>query len=292
MLLEVSDIEQSTQFATDVFGLDLVTEDKDGARYFRAGASHHDIILAPAQRPSLARSSWELESSAELEAAFGHFESRGFQPLWVSDADCAALKLDRAFRMIDPVLSGTWEFFAGMTTIPSPRKNMLTQFQGGKHFGLFVPDCPTATDFLVKEMGFLVSDYFEGNRLSLLRAWPNPNHHSVALIETRSSIKRMHHVAFMVNEIDDIGRLFNRAQRFDAQIQFGIGRHPTSGSIHLYIYGPDYFVWEYTLGMEQFPEAGAREARRMSSAPEDFDLWGAIPDATHKDELPELKVAR
>jgi 2,3-dihydroxy-p-cumate/2,3-dihydroxybenzoate 3,4-dioxygenase len=95
----------------------------------------------------------------------------------------------------------------------------------------------------------------------------------------------------MVEEIDDIGRLFNRIKRFDVGIQFGIGRHPTSGSIHLYIHGPDYFVWEYTLGMEQFPEIGAREPRRMSSAPENFDLWGAIPDGQHNDKLPVLMSA-
>ena len=29
--------------------------------------------------------------------------------------------------------------------------------------------------------------------------------------------------------------------------------------------------------MEQFPEVGAREARLMSAAPEDYDLWGAVP---------------
>jgi 2,3-dihydroxy-p-cumate/2,3-dihydroxybenzoate 3,4-dioxygenase len=30
--------------------------------------------------------------------------------------------------------------------------------------------------------------------------------------------------------------------------------------------------------MEQFPETGARVPRRMSAAPENFDLWGAVPD--------------
>jgi 2,3-dihydroxy-p-cumate/2,3-dihydroxybenzoate 3,4-dioxygenase len=71
-------------------------------------------------------------------------------------------------------------------------------------------------------------------------------------------------------------------------IQFGIGRHPTSGSIHLYIYDPDYFVWEYTLGMEQFPETGAREPRRMSAAPGNYDLWGAVPETVHAPRFPTV----
>ena len=186
------------------------------------------------------------------------------------------------------MLGLTWEYFAAMTVVPSPRANRLTSFQGGKHYGLIVNDGAEASRFLTDKMGFLLSDYFEGSVVTLLRAFPNPNHHSIAIVDGADGPIRFHHVAFMVNEIDDIGKLFNRTKRLGVDIQFGIGRHPTSGSIHLYIYDHDNFVWEYTLGMEQFPEQGARQARRMSSAPEDFDLWGAVPDGTRNDVLPEV----
>src|SRR5258705_10988774 len=81
----------------------------------------------------------------------------------------------------------------------------------------------------------------------------------------------------MVESIDDLGKLFNRIEAHDVKRAFGIGRRPTSLSIFLYIFAPDSMVWEYTLGMEQFPEVGAREPRFMSAAPEDYDLWGAVP---------------
>jgi 2,3-dihydroxy-p-cumate/2,3-dihydroxybenzoate 3,4-dioxygenase len=102
----------------------------------------------------------------------------------------------------------------------------------------------------------------------------------------------------MVESIDDIGKLFNRIEAHGVKRAFGIGRHPTSQSIFLYIFDPDSMVWEYTLGMEQFPEVGAREPRFMSAAPEDYDLWGAVPKpgfggsgnvVTH--ELPRMKFA-
>ena len=82
---------------------------------------------------------------------------------------------------------------------------------------------------------------------------------------------------FMVNDIDDLGRAFYRLQRTDTQILFGMGRHPTSDSIFIYFEDPDGMTWEYSFGMEEFPEEGAREPRWMSTAPEDFDLWGAAP---------------
>ncbi len=288
LLVNVTDMERSTKFATEVFGLDLVAERPDGRRYFRGSRHHQDIIFAPADRATLVRSSWELQNQAELDTAFSHFEGLGLAPSWVAEPECMDLEIERAFRVVDPVLGVNWEYYADMTVVPSPRINTLTKFQGGKHFGLIVDDCARVSEFLVKDMGFIVSDYFERNVVTLLRAWPNSNHHSIAMVGGSGGPVRMHHVAFMVDEIDDIGKLFNRVKRFGLDIQFGIGRHPTSGSIHLYIYDHDNFVWEYTLGMEQFPETGAREARRMSSRPEDFDLWGAEPDGTRKDALPEV----
>lgn len=288
LMMNVSDIERSTSFARDVFGLDLVKENDNGLRFFRGSKNHHDVVFSQASSPALVRASWELESARDLEIAFGYLVQEGMRPAWLAHDECADLEIERAFRAVDPVLGLTWEYFVDMTEIPSPRTNPLTSFQGGTHFGLNVPDGAKASNFLCEKMGFLVSDYFEGQVVTLLRAFPNPNHHSIAMVGTPGSVTRMHHVAFMVNEIDDIGRLFNRARRLGVDIQFGIGRHPTSGSIHLYIYDHDNFVWEYTLGMEQFPEEGARPARRMSSAPEDFDLWGAVPDGSRTESLPQV----
>jgi 2,3-dihydroxy-p-cumate/2,3-dihydroxybenzoate 3,4-dioxygenase len=288
LVLDVPDIERSTRFATEVFGLDLVSEAADGSRCFRGGVHHHDIIFRPARKAMTARSAWEVENAAELDKAFAHFTQRGFSPAWVATEECRQLEIEKAFRAVDPVLGLTWEFFIDMTVVPSPRTNPLTSFQGGKHFGLVVEDGKTASRLLLDDMGFLLSDYFEDDVVTLLRAWPNPNHHSIALLGGSDGPVRFHHVAFMVDTIDDIGRLFNRAKRMNVDIHFGIGRHPTSGSIHLYLYDHDNFVWEYTLGMEQFPETGARAARRMSSQPEDFDLWGAVPDNSRKFELPEV----
>lgn len=291
LVLNVSDIERSTHFATDVFGMDQSGETEDGGRFFRVGPGNHDIILQPADSPAFVRSAWELETEADLDRAFAHYTKLGLSPVWVADKECAGLKLERAFRVVEPILKTTWEYYSRMSYTSVPRKNRLTNFQGGKHYGLVVPDCKAITDYMIANMGFLVSDYLEGWFASLLRAFPNSNHHSFAPLQFPAPRPAFQHVAFMVDEIDDIGKLFNRVKQYDVKIQFGIGRHPTSGSIHLYIYDPDYFVWEYTLGMEQFPEAGAREPRRMSAAPENLDLWSAVPDREHAMKLPPILTA-
>lgn len=288
--LNVTDIEKSSHFVTEFFGLDLVTEMPGGGRAFRAGRAFMDVLLVPGNDAALARTSWELEQESDLDSAYSHFESIGCRPSWVGRKECDDLRLQRAFRIRDPIMGAEWEYYAQMTGLSAPRSSRLTSFQGGKHVGMIVPDCISMTSFSVEKMGFIVSDYFEGNVLSLLRVWPNPNHHSCAFVQG-SGPARMHHVAFMVDSIDDIGRMLNRSRQFGVQVQWGIGRHPTSGSIHLYVYGPDWFVWEYTFGMEQFPETGARAPRRFSNDPEEYDLWGAIPDTSHSGDLPTVVTA-
>jgi 2,3-dihydroxy-p-cumate/2,3-dihydroxybenzoate 3,4-dioxygenase len=291
LTLEVKDIEASTRFAVDILGLELVDEGADGARFFRVAAGHHDLIMTPASAAGLVRSSWEVESHQELDAAYAHFVATGLDPAWVDKSECDRLYISRAFRIVDPVIGAKWEYFAEMTQICTPPRNPVTSFVGGKHYGLYVPDNRSLTRLLCDRMGFILSDYIGDEVISLLRAWPNPNHHSIGTVAMPGVPPRLHHIAFMVKEIDDIGRLFNRCKNGDVEIQFGIGRHPTSGSIHLYIYGPENFVWEYTLGMEQFPEVNPRSQRRMSSAPEHYDLWGAIPDDSRAGILPPVQVS-
>jgi 2,3-dihydroxy-p-cumate/2,3-dihydroxybenzoate 3,4-dioxygenase len=276
--LNVSDISRSTAFATEVFGLTPSGTGPAGERFFRASTNHHDIVLNPSSGPAFVRAGWELETEEDVDKAYSHYERIGLSPRWVGDEERATLGLERAFRVREPVCNIAFEYYSKMSQISSPLGLSPTSFYGQGHFGLMVPDSRKLIDYMVGNMGFLVSDYLEGWPIALLRAFPNPNHHSFAPVNSPNGKLQFHHVAFMVNSIDDIGKLFNRIKRYDVKIQFGMGRHPTSGSIHLYIYDPDYMVWEYTLGMEQFPEIGAREPRRMSAAAENFDLWGAVPD--------------
>lgn len=277
--LGVTDIEKSTDFATNIFGLDLSDTDGRGGRYFRGSLGHHDIVMEQAAEPTFIRSAWELESDDDLDRAHHHFEQLGLRPRWLSAGEAQDLWLERAFRLLEPTTRSCFEYFTQMTTVSAPRQNHLTAFQGGIHFGLVVEDAWKTAQYLSANMGFRISDYMETRRVALLRAFPNPNHHSFAPLQFGPGLRGFQHVAFMVQSIDDIGRLFNRVQKNNVKIQFGIGRHPTSGSIHLYVYDSDLMIWEYTFGMEQFPEQAARQPRRMSAKPEDTDLWGAVPDA-------------
>ena len=281
--LNVTDIDRTTAFATEVMALTIAGDGPSGERFLRCSPNHHDVVLHKANKPGFLRSGWVLETQDDVEKAFAHFDKNlELDPQWISDEERAALGLSfaPAFRVREPTTRAQYDFYAKMEYVSSPLEHrQIAQIKNLGHFGLVVPNCRATTEYMVANMGFVVSDYLGPYAVTLMRAFPNPNHHSFAPVQSPQGRCAFHHMAFMVTEIDDIGRLLNRTKKFDAGIAFGIGRHPTSGSIHLYVYDPDDMVWEYTLGMEQFPEENPREARNMSTKPENFDLWGAVPDA-------------
>jgi 2,3-dihydroxy-p-cumate/2,3-dihydroxybenzoate 3,4-dioxygenase len=298
--LNVTDIARTTEFATGTFALEDTGKGPAGEQFLSCGPEHHDVVLYQSKEPGFVRGAWELETPDDAEKAYAHFENLGLKPqnLAQEEKDVLGLGVWPAFRVREPTVGLCFEYYSKMMIRARSRPAQVTAFRHIGHFGVNVPNVREATEYAVANLGALPSDIL-GNYLgTLMRVFPNPNHHSFAYLPAREGKKQFNHVAFMVESIDDIGKLFNRIEAHGVKRAFGIGRHPTSGSIHLYIFDPDSLVWEYTLGMEQFPEVGAREPRFMSAAPEDYDLWGAVPKpgfggsgsvVTH--DAPVMKIA-
>lgn len=139
---------------------------------------------------------------------------------------------------------------------------------------LNVADFDTVSASLEK-LNFQVSDHVPG-KVAFLRAFPNKYHHSFAIL--KGPADGYNHVNFMVSDIDDVGRAINRMKKADVPIVFGPGRHVPSGSIFLYFLDPDGMTAEYSFGMEEFEEQGARPPRELEPTPDVLDSWGSVPD--------------
>ena len=298
--LNVSDVARTTDFATNTFALENTGTGPAGEQFLSCGPEHHDVVLYPNKEPGFVRGGWELETPEDVERAYAHFEAIGLKPAKIpqEQKDVLGIGIGPAFRVREPTAGVCFEYYAKMLHRARVLPTKLTNFKHIGHFGVNVPNVRETTEFAAENMGLLPSDILGNYVGTLVRAFPNPNHHSIGFLPAKDGKKQFNHMAFMVESIDDIGKLFNRIEAHGVKRAFGIGRHPTSGSIHLYIFDPDSLVWEYTLGMEQFPEVGYREPRFMSAAPEDYDLWGAVPKAgfggsgnvvTH--DAPMMKIA-
>lgn len=271
--LQCPDIAATTAFYRDLVGLD-VHERADGTVWLRCSDKPYDIVLVSGPA-GLTGAGFELESDADLDRAFTRLDKLGTDVRWLSPASCSALELGRALSFSDPVSALECTFYAGQAKATAPYVPARTQIARLGHLVLNVQDLPAAHRFWADALGFAVSDRVEGTA-EWLRCWPNPLHHSLALLQ--HSANTLHHINFMVTDIDDIGQAMNRMKQADVPIVFGPGRHLPSTSIFLYFLDPDGNTNEFSFGMELFGEHDARPPRELEHKAEVMDTWGSRPD--------------
>jgi 2,3-dihydroxy-p-cumate/2,3-dihydroxybenzoate 3,4-dioxygenase len=272
--LNVTDLARSIPFYRDILGLDLVAHESDAA-YFRCSREHQNIVLYQAPERGLRRVAFQLETTADLDVAFAHFQRVGLDPQPVPREQQALLHQGRSFRVREPSCGLQFELFATAAELESPFVPTVASILRVGHVVIGSTDFDGTRQNLTDKFGFRVSDFVEG-RFAFLRAHPNPFHHSLAV--GLSPENHLHHVNFMVTDIDDVGRAIHRLNKHGVKIVFGPGRHPPSGSVFLYFLDPDGMTVEYSFGMEEFPEVDARPPRMLEPVPSSLDTWGAIPD--------------
>jgi 2,3-dihydroxy-p-cumate/2,3-dihydroxybenzoate 3,4-dioxygenase len=274
--LNVTDVARARPFYETLLGLQYVGEGPDGSAFLRCSYDHHNVVLSRAAAPGLKRIGWELESEAEREKLFDRLSRAGHRVWEIGEAECAALHQGPSFRMVEPTTGTVFEFYAAIREFSGqPYAATHTNIQRLGHVVLKSPRFADTVSFLTRELGFKLSDEIAGT-VAFLRCWPNPFHHSLAIGKGKEAA--LHHVNFMVSEIDDIGKAIHRFNKNQVPIVHGPGRHPPSGSVFLYFLDPDGITIEYSFGMETFPRDEARKPRIMEPIQPSFDYWDCPVD--------------
>lgn len=272
--LGVSDVARSAAFYQDIVGLHRVGTGPAGEVFLRCSRDHHNVILLPGS-VGLRRLGWQMESAADVVALADSARASGLRVSEVPAAECDALQQDRTVRLTEPNTGVTLEYFSAMGQVDTPFQQRLAKIERLGHVVLRTPKPAEAAQTAIEVLNFRRSDAVDG-MVHFLRCFPNPFHHSLAF--ARGASVGLHHVNFMVSEIDDIGKALTRFKRNDVPVVYGPGRHPPSDSVFLYFLDPDGFTLEYSFGMETFAEAGAREYRTLPAEPGSLDSWGNVPD--------------
>jgi len=272
--INVSDLDRSAAFYEQLWGLQPNGGIGDECRFFRCSANHHEFILFKGE-PGLKRIAWQMESESDVDRIADRLRSHGLRVVEVDAVEQAFLRQGRSVRFADPYTGATHEYFATMEQETAPWTPKLANILRIGHLVLKTPKFHEAVEFYTNVLNFRTSDAI-GEVVNFMRCFPNPLHHSIGL--SNSAGHGLHHVNFMVSEIDDIGRALWRFQNSDVPIVRGPGRHPPSGSVFLYVLDPDGMTVEYSFGMEEFPETDARDHRVLPPIPESIDYWGAPTD--------------
>ena len=271
----VTDLDRSIAFYTDTVGLDL-TARENGVAFLRCSQEHHDVVLYEAREPGVKRIGWELGSDADLDRAWNEFSELGLDTEEVGDNELALLGQGRSFRVREPHTRGLFEYYAAVQTTVRPFEKRIVDIESLGHILLGAPEFKPTVEGLTRDFNFRLSDSF-GEKIAFMRCFPNPMHHSFGVCIMPEP--QFHHLTFMVSHVDEIGRSYNRLRKAEVPIVYGPGRHPPSGSFFLYFLDPDGMTLEYSHGMEEFPEEGARKPRIFEPVPESLDFWGGIPES-------------
>jgi 2,3-dihydroxy-p-cumate/2,3-dihydroxybenzoate 3,4-dioxygenase len=276
VVLNVTDLDASERFYRDLVGLEaLAQRGPDDCRFLRCGPQHHAVVLMKGPRPGLKRTGFEMESSAALDTLCEVLTESGTPWHEVPEHERAEFRLGRCIRVPEPRTGATFDFFESMQEIAREFQPTVARIQRLGHVVFKTPRYAEAVRFFRDTLNFKVSDEVDG-AVSFMRAFPNGLHHTIGI--GKAARHGLNHVNFMVTEVDDIGRAIWRFQRAGVPVVYGPGRHPPSGSMFYYFLDPDGLTLEYSFGMEEFPEHGARKPRVLEMRPESLDYWGSVPD--------------
>lgn len=273
--LNVTDLARSRVYYESVVGLQYVDTGAEGEIRLRCDDEHHSVTLHAAEDAGLRCVGFMLEDAAQFAPLIERLNGAGLEVREIDAAACAARAQQRAIRVFEPLVGATLEFYVSAADSARPFAHTVTRIQRLGHVVFNTPDSARAVAFWRDVLNFAESDSV-GEAITFMRCWPNPWHHGVGIAKFER--RCLHHVNYMVTEIDDIGRALSRLKKAESDVVFGPGRHPASDSVFLYFLDPDGLTMEYSFGMEAFPEAFPRAPRRIEPSPTSLDYWASTRD--------------
>jgi len=274
--LNVTELKRSREFYANIVGLQPLAENPDGSVSFRCGSDDCIVVLHESPVPGFRLMALALEGEVEFDALRRELDEYGVPYDEVPAAECARHGVVRAWRIAEPNMQAAIEFYLPCTAVRTAEfVPTVAKIQRLGHVVFCTPQYKESIAFMQEVLGFLPSDDIE-DIIAFMRPPPSPYHHGVGV--GRGLHHGLHHVNFMVSEIDDLGLALNRFKRHDVPVVFGPGRHPASTSVFLYFLDPDGLTLEYSFGMEEFSEFSPRMPRTLPQLPQSIDSWGGMRD--------------
>lgn len=270
--LGVPDLPAWREFATSVIGLAPAANPPDDDAYFRADDRHWRLALHARERPGLAYVGFEVHDEVAFDAAVAHLEKEGGAPTRADDEDLAARGVRDMVHLTDPSGLRVEVFWGPYVTGGFVSPVGVPRFVTAHGFGHYVPlvnDLSASMDFYQRVLRMRLTDYIEvgaGMSVQFLRC--GPRHHSVALTAI-GPLSGLHHIAFELPDIDQVGFALERATRAGTRITASLGRHKNDRMLSFYMRSPAGFDIEIGCDARLIDES-----TWVTNRFGDGDLWG------------------
>ncbi|WP_403022750.1 VOC family protein [Salinibacterium sp. GXW1014] len=247
--LRTTDLKASIEYAENFLGL-RVTEATSTKAYLAAQETHHEIVYTQSDENGTDHMGVLVPNGEELAAVREKVARRGFKVITENPFETHA---EAGFAFVDHE-GYTWNVYQ-----EADRYDIRVGFTNVDRFGhinLKVRDSITYRDFLIDVFDLKVSDQIGEDIAFFLRC--NADHHGIAIMK-RDDVA-LHHHAWQVQSIADLGRLGDRLIRAGSRLVWGPVRHGAGHNIAAYYLEPAGGIVEVYADMEQIydPERGVK----------------------------------
>jgi catechol 2,3-dioxygenase-like lactoylglutathione lyase family enzyme len=268
VVIETPDLEASTSFYTDVWGLDLVGPRDPERRYFRGRGSEPWVLgLQKGPGHQLLRLRLALPSLVEVDLAYARLCAAGVaprnRPAWLDGPGSYY-----GFELVDPdnrvleLSTTTHKASPSARSAPAPIR--------ASHLVLNSPRPRDAVEFYRSMLGFTISDWYEKDAIVFLRC--NNDHHCVGI--GQGSNAALNHLAFLVDDEAAVLSAGQQAIEKGAVSVWGPGRHGPGGNVFSYFKDPADYVVEYTAELIQIAAGESWLAKEWQRTPANANVWG------------------
>ncbi|WP_020497497.1 VOC family protein [Sciscionella marina] len=256
--IRVHDLDIALEWYTRALDLQVVDKNQDLALLTCGGDHHVDLALrldTQGTGRGLESYSFGIDGTQSLENLAATLRARGTEVKRVS-VDLPAI--DDAIRVETP--TGVAFQIVASDERPTGVRNTARD-QGvapidTDHMNLLAPDVKGYADWLGTTFGFATSDAVEGPD-GWGAAWTHitAQHHDVAIMATDDPSTRLHHVAFLAEDLNHMGEIADRiCSRGVDRCEWGIGKHGGLGANNfLYVKDPSNNRVEINSNMDENP---------------------------------------
>jgi catechol 2,3-dioxygenase-like lactoylglutathione lyase family enzyme len=279
--LSVPDVNEARHFFTH-FGLD-VRDAEGGIDLYTFGNEHRWGVIRPGTKKRLRYISL-LTYPDDIERFRGHFDNLGIKTiepppgasvsaggLWIKTAEGLSIHLgagaknspDERDRIVPPSRHSIERGSPVRGTTPQTRPERLS------HILLFTASLDGAIEFFGKVLGLRLSDRSGG--VAFMHGAHGSDHHLLAFAQSNGY--GMHHSAWTVRSIDEIGLGSELMREQGYSRGWGLGRHVLGSNYFHYIRDPWGSYAEYSFDIDFVPRAAEWEV--WSPPPENsLYIWG------------------
>ncbi|GAK03643.1 catechol 2,3-dioxygenase [Geomicrobium sp. JCM 19037] len=295
--ITVSDYEKSLAFFTDIMGLE-VTETVGNRAYLRAWQDydHHTLVLQEAHTSEVRRVGWRVSSEESLYLFERVLKDMGVQFTWHAGGSKKALGDAIHFRSPAGVpIELYWEkerFTTNDTKLQSKLPSHPSKFRAHgvsprrfDHVNVMVNDVQKEQQWWTEFLGVHHRYYIENDEKTRLGSWLSRTNiaHEIAFMRNANQDgAKFHHLAYYLDSPDELIRAANLMAENGIPIEWGPGKHGTSGAQFIYVFEPSgHRVEIWTGGMLIFSPDWEPIQWTSQVGELGLEMWGSKPPKTY-----------